>query len=228
MPAGERPRHSGGSHADACGDVGGGAGARPGGPEGGSEGRATQQTAAWLSPAQHLGAGTSLLSFPGISREKACPPGGCQGPRATLALGGSGSGRPLGALRLCLCTSSPPRGLPCPPPLPLCQRRGIARAPRVRTKLSPNCLHPCSQASLEDKQDRGQDARGQVPEDAKVEEASTRCEQPAGGEGADECTPEAKVGRTPHLRGQPPAQPCPFTWPVPPPPHRNRSPSPSS
>lgn len=86
--------------------------------QGGSEGRATQQTAAWLSPAQHLGAGTSLLSFPGISRKKACPPGGCQGPRATLALGGSGSGRPLGALRLCLCTSSPPGAClahhPCP------------------------------------------------------------------------------------------------------------------
>ncbi|KAM9675021.1 uncharacterized protein C13orf46 homolog isoform 2-T2 [Dama dama] len=48
------------------------------------------------------------------------------------------------------------------------------------------------QASLEDKQDGAQDARGQAPEDAKVEEASTRREQPAGGEGADECTPEAK------------------------------------
>ncbi|XP_061291458.1 uncharacterized protein C13orf46 homolog isoform X1 [Bos javanicus] len=46
------------------------------------------------------------------------------------------------------------------------------------------------QASLEDKQDRGQDARGQAPEDANVEEASTRHEQPAGGEGADECAPE--------------------------------------
>ncbi|XP_043747485.1 uncharacterized protein C13orf46 homolog isoform X2 [Cervus elaphus] len=48
------------------------------------------------------------------------------------------------------------------------------------------------QASLEDKQDGAQDARGQAPEDTKVEEASTRREQPAGGEGADECTPEAK------------------------------------
>ncbi|XP_065758532.1 uncharacterized protein C13orf46 homolog [Muntiacus reevesi] len=48
------------------------------------------------------------------------------------------------------------------------------------------------QASLEDKQDRGQDARGQAPEDTKVEEASIRSEQPAGGEGADKCTPEAK------------------------------------
>ncbi|XP_070327446.1 uncharacterized protein C13orf46 homolog [Odocoileus virginianus] len=48
------------------------------------------------------------------------------------------------------------------------------------------------QASLEDKQDGDQDARGLAPEDAKAEEASTRCEQPAGGEGADECTPEAK------------------------------------
>ncbi|XP_055397866.1 uncharacterized protein C13orf46 homolog [Bubalus kerabau] len=46
------------------------------------------------------------------------------------------------------------------------------------------------QASLEDKQDGGQDARGQAPEDAKVEEASTCREQPAGGEGADECAPE--------------------------------------
>ncbi|XP_070656645.1 uncharacterized protein C13orf46 homolog isoform X2 [Bos indicus] len=46
------------------------------------------------------------------------------------------------------------------------------------------------QASLEDKQDRGQDARGQALEDANVEEASTRHEQPAGGEGADECAPE--------------------------------------
>uniref|UniRef100_A0A8C2S475 Uncharacterized protein n=1 Tax=Capra hircus TaxID=9925 RepID=A0A8C2S475_CAPHI len=48
------------------------------------------------------------------------------------------------------------------------------------------------QASLEDKQDGGQDARGQAPEDAKVEEASTRREQPAGGEDGDECTPEDK------------------------------------
>uniref|UniRef100_A0AC11BB16 Chromosome 13 open reading frame 46 n=1 Tax=Ovis aries TaxID=9940 RepID=A0AC11BB16_SHEEP len=48
------------------------------------------------------------------------------------------------------------------------------------------------QASLEDKQDGGQDACGQAPEDAKVEEASTRCEQPAGGEDGDECTPEDK------------------------------------
>uniref|UniRef100_A0A4W2CTM7 Uncharacterized protein n=1 Tax=Bos indicus x Bos taurus TaxID=30522 RepID=A0A4W2CTM7_BOBOX len=46
------------------------------------------------------------------------------------------------------------------------------------------------QASLEDKQDRGQDARGQALEDANVEEASTRHEQPARGEGADECAPE--------------------------------------
>uniref|UniRef100_A0A8C0AEP6 Uncharacterized protein n=1 Tax=Bos mutus grunniens TaxID=30521 RepID=A0A8C0AEP6_BOSMU len=46
------------------------------------------------------------------------------------------------------------------------------------------------QASLEDKQDRGQDARGQALEDANVEEASTRHKQPAGGEGADECAPE--------------------------------------
>ncbi|XP_052506009.1 uncharacterized protein C13orf46 homolog [Budorcas taxicolor] len=48
------------------------------------------------------------------------------------------------------------------------------------------------QASLEDKQDGGQDARGQAPEDAKVEEASTRRKQPAEGEDGDECTPEDK------------------------------------
>ncbi|KAF4025837.1 hypothetical protein G4228_017804 [Cervus hanglu yarkandensis] len=55
------------------------------------------------------------------------------------------------------------------------------------------------QASLEDKQDGAQDARGQAPEDAKVEEASTRREQPAGGEGADKCTPEAKLHSSPLL-----------------------------
>ncbi|MXQ89685.1 hypothetical protein E5288_WYG011563 [Bos mutus] len=55
------------------------------------------------------------------------------------------------------------------------------------------------QASLEDKQDRGQDARGQALEDANVEEASTRHEQLAGGEGADECAPEDEEAALPRL-----------------------------
>lgn len=42
-----------------------------------------------------------------------------------------------------------------------------------------------------------------------MEEASTRREQPAGGEDGDECTPEDKVGRAPGLGGHPLAQPCP-------------------
>lgn len=199
--------------------------------QGGSEGRATQQTAARLSPAQLLSTGTSLVSFPGISRKKACPPGGCQGPGATLALGGSGSGRPLGALRPCLRTSSPPRACLAHRPRPSANAGAPHGLPGLGLGLGRSCptvSTPCSQASLEDKQDGAQDARGQAPEDAKVEEASTRREQPAGGEGADECTPEAKVSHAPRPRGQPPAQPCPLTWPVPPPPHRNRSPSPSS
>lgn len=41
-----------------------------------------------------------------------------------------------------------------------------------------------------------------------MEEASTRCEQPAGGEGADECTPEAKVGSTPPCAASPRLSPA--------------------
>lgn len=81
--------------------------------QGGSEGRATQQIAAWLSPAQHLGAGTSLLSFPGISRKKASPREAARAPGQPSRWVGLGQDS---LLEPCVSASAPP--LPPGPALP--------------------------------------------------------------------------------------------------------------
>ena len=191
---------------------------RPEGPDGGRQGpgklrgpgHPANSSTAWLGPAPrpwHL----SLQSFPRISERKLAAreaAGALGNPRAGQVWVGMGPSEP------CVPHASAP-------PLP---GSGLGLA---RSRL-PTLSTPCSQASLEDKQDGGQDARGQAPEDAKVEEASTRREQPAGGEDGDECTPEDKVGRAPGLGGHPLAQPCPVHPDCPAPPYRSRSLSPSS
>ena len=222
MPAGEQPRHSGSSSADACRKTGGRAGARPGGPEGGRRapgrlrgaGHPANSSSSWLGPAPrhwHL----SLQSFPRISRKLAAreAAGASGDPHAGRVWVGTAPRSPASLMPLHLllpwaCLAHRPHpsanagALHGLPGLGLGLGLGRSRLPTLST--------PCSQASLEDKQDGGQDARGQAPEDAKVEEASTCREQPAGGEGADECAPEDEVGRGPCTCGQPPAQPCPF------------------
>lgn len=201
--------------------------------QGSSEGLVTPQTAAQLGLAQHLGPGTCLYSPSPGSQKESLLPGRLLGPWATLVLGRSGSEwapwspaslMPLHLLSPWACLAHRPR--------PSADEGAPHRLPGsglglARSRL-PTLSTPCSQASLEDKQDGGQDARGQAPEDAKVEEASTRREQPAGGEDGDECTPEDKVGRAPGLGGHPLAQPCPVHPDCPAPPYRSRSLSPSS
>lgn len=195
------------------------AGARPGGPEGGRRGpgrlrgagHPANSSSSWLGPAPRHWR-LSLQSFPRISRKLAAreAAGASGDPHAGRVRVGTAPGSPAPFLPLHLLS---PWACLAHRPRPSANAGAPHRLPGLglglgRSRL-PTLSTPCSQASLEDKQDRGQDARGQALEDANVEEASTRHEQPAGGEGADECAPEDEVDRAPHTCGQPPAQPCP-------------------
>lgn len=214
------------------------AGARPGGPEGGRRGpgrlrgagHPANSSSSWLGPAPRHWR-LSLQSFPRISRKLAAreAAGASGDPHAGRVWVGTAPGSPAPFMPLHLLS---PWACLAHRPRPSANAGAPHRLPGLglglgRSRL-PTLSTPCSQASLEDKQDRGQDARGQALEDANVEEASTRHEQPARGEGADECAPEDEVGRAPCTCGRPQLSPAPFTQPVPPPLYRNWSPSPSS